>query len=145
MVSTSCGLAAKVALTPQPCRTCAGSSTVWLGATTDEWHHVARLVPDEVGAAAIRWGSGEGARSQTNVRRALARVQGLLGVDAVSLPECGGRSPGACARAVGLAERTDDGAAPDAPGQGVCHRCLLLSMRRGAPPTCATGTASLSS
>jgi protein ImuB len=83
-----------------------------------------RLVPDEVGAARGHQMGFWGGRTLADERaaRALARVQGLLGVDAVSLPEVrGGRSPGehVALVAVGLAEpgrmMTP---APDAPWPG---------------------------
>ena len=56
-----------------------------------------RLVPDELATAAGRqlgfWGGGGGADER--VVRALARVEGLLGPDSVTVPEwCGGRGPG---------------------------------------------------
>jgi protein ImuB len=56
-----------------------------------------RLVPDELATAAGRqlgfWGGGGGADER--VVRALARVEGLLGPEAVTVPEwCGGRGPG---------------------------------------------------
>lgn len=56
-----------------------------------------RLVPDEVAPAHGRqlglWGGDAGADER--VQRAVARVQGLLGTDAVSVPEhVGGRGPG---------------------------------------------------
>src|SRR5204863_362254 len=62
-----------------------------------------RLVPDELATAAGRqlgfWGGGGGADER--VVRALARVEGLLGPDAVRVPEwCGGRGPGEQVRLV---------------------------------------------
>jgi protein ImuB len=62
-----------------------------------------RLVPDELATAAGRqlgfWGGGGGADER--VVRALARVEGLLGPDAVAVPEwCGGRGPGEKVRLV---------------------------------------------
>ena len=62
-----------------------------------------RLVPDELATAAGRqlgfWGGGGGADER--VVRALARVEGLLGPDAVTVPEwCGGRGPGEQVRLV---------------------------------------------
>lgn len=64
---------------------------------------VLRLVPDELGTAAGRqlafWGGGGGADER--VVRALARVEGMLGPDAVTVPEwCGGRGPGEKVRLV---------------------------------------------
>ncbi|HMK13167.1 MAG TPA: DNA polymerase Y family protein [Acidimicrobiales bacterium] len=83
-----------------------------------------RLVPDEVGAARGHQMGFWGGRTLADERaaRALARVQGLLGVDAVSLPEVrGGRSPGEhiALVPVGLAEPGRMMApAPDAPWPG---------------------------
>ena len=83
-----------------------------------------RLVPDEVGAARGHQMGFWGGRTLADERaaRALARVQGLLGVDAVSLPEVrGGRSPGehVALVPVGLAEPGRMMApAPDAPWPG---------------------------
>jgi protein ImuB len=62
-----------------------------------------RLVPDELATAAGRqlgfWGGGGGADER--VVRALARVEGLLGPDSVTVPEwCGGRGPGEQVRLV---------------------------------------------
>jgi protein ImuB len=72
-----------------------------------------RLVPDELGTAAGRqlgfWGGGAGADER--VVRALARVEGLLGPDAVTVPEwCGGRGPGEQVRLVpaGVVDLTGD-------------------------------------
>jgi protein ImuB len=72
-----------------------------------------RLVPDELATAAGRqlgfWGGGGGADER--VVRALARVEGLLGPDAVSVPEwCGGRGPGEMVRLVpaGVVDLTGD-------------------------------------
>ena len=83
-----------------------------------------RLVPDEVGAARGHQMGFWGGRTLADERaaRALARVQGLLGVDAVSLPEVrGGRSPAehVALVPVGLAEPGRMMAtAPDAPWPG---------------------------
>ncbi len=83
-----------------------------------------RLVPDEVGAARGHQMGFWGGRTLADERaaRVLARVQGLLGVDAVSLPEVrGGRSPGehVALVPVGLAEPGRMMApAPDAPWPG---------------------------
>ncbi len=83
-----------------------------------------RLVPDEVGAARGHQMGFWGRRTLADERaaRALARVQGLLGVDAVSLPEVrGGRSPRehVALVPVGLAEPGRMMApAPDAPWPG---------------------------
>jgi protein ImuB len=60
-------------------------------------------VPDELATAAGRqlgfWGGGGGADER--VVRALARVEGLLGPDSVTVPEwCGGRGPGEQVRLV---------------------------------------------
>ncbi|MEY2423814.1 MAG: protein ImuB [Acidimicrobiaceae bacterium] len=62
-----------------------------------------RLVPDELATASGRqlgfWGGGGGADER--VVRALARVEGLLGPDSVTVPEwCGGRGPGEQVRLV---------------------------------------------
>ena len=72
-----------------------------------------RLVPDELATAAGRqlgfWGGGGGADER--VVRALARVEGLLGPDAVRVPEwCGGRGPGEQVRLVpaGVVDLTSD-------------------------------------
>jgi len=72
-----------------------------------------RLVPDELATAAGRqlgfWGGGGGADER--VIRALARVEGLLGPDAVRVPEwCGGRGPGEQVRLVpaGVVDLTND-------------------------------------
>lgn len=72
-----------------------------------------RLVPDELATAAGRqlgfWGGGGGADER--VVRALARVEGLLGPDAVRVPEwCGGRGPGEDVRLVpaGVVDLTGD-------------------------------------
>ncbi|HEX4819950.1 MAG TPA: DNA polymerase Y family protein [Acidimicrobiales bacterium] len=72
-----------------------------------------RLVPDELATAAGRqlgfWGGGGGADER--VIRALARVEGLLGPDAVQVPEwCGGRGPGEQVRLVpaGVVDLTND-------------------------------------
>ena len=83
-----------------------------------------RLVPDEVGAARGHQMGFWGGRTLADERatRALARVQGLLGVDAVALPEVrGGRAPAeqVVLVPVGLAEpgRVME-PAPDAPWPG---------------------------
>jgi len=72
-----------------------------------------RLVPDELATAAGRqlgfWGGGGGADER--VVRALARVEGLLGPEAVRVPEwCGGRGPGEQVRLVpaGVVDLTSD-------------------------------------
>jgi protein ImuB len=72
-----------------------------------------RLVPDELGTAAGRqlgfWGGGGGADER--VVRALARVEGLLGPEAVTVPEwCGGRGPGEQVKLVpaGVVDLTGD-------------------------------------
>jgi len=72
-----------------------------------------RLVPDELATAAGRqlgfWGGGGGADER--VIRALARVEGLLGPDAVRVPEwSGGRGPGEQVRLVpaGVVDLTND-------------------------------------
>jgi protein ImuB len=72
-----------------------------------------RLVPDELATASGRqlgfWGGGGGADER--VVRALARVEGLLGPDSVSVPEwCGGRGPGEQVRLVpaGLVDLTGE-------------------------------------
>lgn len=62
-----------------------------------------RLVPDELATAAGRqlgfWGGGGGADER--VMRALARIEGLLGPEAVTVPEwSGGRGPGEQVRLV---------------------------------------------
>ena len=84
------------------------------------------LTPDEVVAATGRqlgfWG-GESAADE-RAARALARVQGLLGADAVSVPELrGGRGPGervarVPAAAVDLASERAPGPGADAPWPG---------------------------
>ena len=76
----------------------AGSSTGWLdgtaGAPADRRHHPARLVPDEVVAATGRqlgfWGGAAGADERAV--RAVARVQGLLGPEAVPRARVAGRA-----------------------------------------------------
>jgi protein ImuB len=72
-----------------------------------------RLVPDELGTAAGRqlgfWGGSGGADER--VVRALARVEGLLGPEAVTVPEwCGGRGPGEQVKLVpaGVVDLTGD-------------------------------------
>ena len=72
-----------------------------------------RLVPDELATAAGRqlgfWGGGGGADER--VVRALARVEGLLGPEAVTVPEwCGGRGPGEQVQLVpaGVVDLTND-------------------------------------
>jgi protein ImuB len=72
-----------------------------------------RLVPDELATAAGRqlgfWGGGGGADER--VVRALARVEGLLGPDSVTVPEwCGGRGPGEQVRLVpaGVVDLTNE-------------------------------------
>ena len=109
-----------------------------------------RLVPDEVGAARGHQMGFWGGRTLADERaaRALARVQGLLGVEAVALPEVrGGRSPRehVALVPVGLAEPGRMMApAPDAPWPGrvppplpaavhVVRRCADVRDRHGEP------------
>ena len=83
-----------------------------------------RLVPDEVGAARGRQLGFWGGRTLADERaaRAFARVQGLLGVDAVSLPEVRGRALTGRARRARPGRLAEPGRmmapAPDAPWPG---------------------------